>query len=53
MTEMKRITISLPDDLDSAVEALRATERFAHASYSEIIRYLVGLGLASWDRDQI
>lgn len=41
MTDMKRITISLPDDLDAAVEALRKTERFARASYSEIIRHLV------------
>ena len=51
MTDMKRITISLPDDLDAAVEALRKTERFARASYSEIIRHLVGLGLESWGRE--
>lgn len=51
MTDMKRITISLPDDLDEAVEALRKTERFANRSYSEIIRHLVGLGLEAWGRD--
>ncbi|BAK97393.1 hypothetical protein OBV_01950 [Oscillibacter valericigenes Sjm18-20] len=47
MTTMRRITISLPDDLEDAVEALKATERFKSRTYSQIIRYLLELGVKS------
>ncbi|WP_312281978.1 ribbon-helix-helix protein, CopG family [Oscillibacter sp.] len=50
MTDMRRITISLPDDLDAAVEALKGAERFKGRTYSQIIRYLLTLGLKSEDR---
>lgn len=45
MTEMKRITIAFPDEIDRAVYELRKEDRFVKCSYSEIIRQLVFLGL--------
>ena len=50
MTDMRRITISLPDELDAAVEALKESERFKGRTYSQIIRYLLTLGLNSEDK---
>jgi len=45
MTEMKRTTISLPDDLYHAIFELRKDERYVRCSYSEIVRRLVEIGL--------
>ncbi len=45
MTEMKRTTISLPDDLYHAIFELRKDERYMRCSYSEIVRRLVEIGL--------
>lgn len=45
MTEMKRITVAFPEDIDRAVYELRKDDRFVKCSYSEIIRRMVALGL--------
>lgn len=45
MTDMKRTTISLPDDLVEALEQLRNSEEFQKVSYSELIRVLIQRGL--------
>lgn len=45
MTEMKRITIAFPEDIDRAVYELRKDDRFVRCSYSEIIRKMVMLGI--------
>lgn len=45
MTDMKRITVAFPDEIDRAVYELRKEDRFIKCSYSEIIRKLVVLGL--------
>lgn len=45
MTEMKRVTISVPDDLDSRIFAMRKTDEFISCSYSEIVRRLLEAGL--------
>lgn len=47
MTDMRRITISLPDDLDAAVEVLKKSDQFKGRTYSQIIRYLLDLGVKS------
>ena len=47
MTDMKRITISVPDDIAKAVYEMRKEDRFTKCSYSEIIRQLVSIGLKS------
>ena len=47
MTEMKRVTVSLPDEIDKKVLELRKDERFIRCSYSEIVRKLLEAGLAA------
>ena len=45
MTEMRRVTISIPEDMDKRILNLRKREEFARCSYSEIIRRMVELGM--------
>lgn len=45
MTNMKRITVSFPEDVDKSVYELRKKDEFVRCSYSEIIRKLVIIGL--------
>lgn len=45
MTNMKRISISIPGSLDEKILALRKTDRFVRCSYSEIARKLLERGL--------
>ena len=46
MTDMKRVTISLPDDIDRKVLELRKDDRFVRCSYSELVRMLLEAGLS-------
>lgn len=46
MTDMKRTTVSLPDELVDALNDLRQTEEFKGVSYSELIRAMIQRGLA-------
>ena len=45
MTEMRRVTISIPDELDAKVLELKKDDRFVRCSYSEIVRMLLTTGL--------
>ena len=45
MTDMRRITIALPDKIDKEILELRKDNRFIRSSYAEIIRYVLELGL--------
>lgn len=45
MTDMKRTTISFPDDLAERIFALRKDDRFIKCSYSELVRKLTEYGL--------
>lgn len=45
MTEMRRVTILLPDEIDAKVLELRENDRFIRCSYSEIVRMLLQVGL--------
>ena len=45
MTNMKRITISLPTELETAIYSLRKYEDYQTCSKSEIVRRLVLLGI--------
>lgn len=45
MTEMRRVTISVPDEIDQAVLKMKQTDEFVRDSYSEIIRKLLVAGL--------
>ena len=50
MTDMRRITVSFPEDIGEQLEALKKTDRFAGRPYSELIRYLVTLVIQSNSR---
>lgn len=47
MTDMRRVTIALPDDLDKRILELRKDDRFVRLSYSEIVRQLLEIGLVT------
>lgn len=51
MTEMKRITISVPDKLEQAIADLRKTERFCRSSYSEIMREMLLIGIENYNTE--
>ncbi|GKH49022.1 hypothetical protein CE91St46_01330 [Eubacteriales bacterium] len=45
MTDMRRVTISLPEEVDKKILDLRKDDRFARCSYSEIVRMVLNRGL--------
>lgn len=45
MTEMRRITVALPEEIDKRVLSLRQDERFIRCTYSEIVRRALVCGL--------
>ena len=45
MTEMRRITIALPDEIDRKILEMRKDDRFVRCSYAEIVRQLLEKGL--------
>ncbi len=47
MTDMKRTSVSLPDDVVAEIDMLRATDQYKKCSYSEIIRQCIREGLSS------
>lgn len=51
MTDMKRTTVSLPDELVNALDALKKTDEFKNVTYSELIRTMIQRGLAKAHAD--
>ncbi len=53
MTDMRRVTIALPDELDRRILKLKAEDRFVRCSYSEVVRKLLeyGFSLLEAERD--
>lgn len=49
MTEMKRTTVSFPDEIVEEIERLKSTTEYGKCTYSEIIRKLVLRGLSVED----
>lgn len=45
MTNMKRTSVSLPDELVDRLAELKETEEFRGCTYSELIRRLIKAGL--------
>lgn len=50
MTDMKRISVSMPDDMVEALERLRKTPEFENKPYSDVIRTLIQVGLERWKK---
>ena len=47
MTDMKRITVSLTDDLVEAIAELKQQDEYKHKSFSEMIRLLSAQGIVA------
>lgn len=47
MTEMRRVTVSIPECMDKRLLDLRKKESLARCSYSELVRRALALGLKS------
>lgn len=45
MTDMKRTSVSLPDEMVLALDELKRSDEFKDRPYSELIRAMVQLGL--------
>ena len=46
MTDMKRITVSLPDDMVVLLDELKGTDEYKSKPYSELLRTMIQAGLA-------
>ena len=46
MTDMKRITVSLPDEMVALLDELKRTEEYRGKPYSELLRSMIQVGLA-------
>lgn len=51
MTTMRRITVSMPEEMDKRILALRKNDSFVRCSYAEIVRKIVERGLDSIQRE--
>lgn len=52
MTDMRRITIALPDEIDKKILELRKDDRFIRCSYAEIVRKVLEQGLIAEAADE-
>lgn len=50
MTEMKRVTIAFPEDIDARILEIKAQQTDKKSSYSEVVRQLVLRGLAAEEK---
>ena len=51
MTDMKRLSVSLPDDIDNALLELRKSDEYVRCSYAELIRIVLKRGLGIEEKD--
>lgn len=51
MTDMKRITFAIPEDIDQYICEMKKKEENKKASYSEIIRKLLAAGIESANKN--
>lgn len=52
MTDMRRVTVSLPDELDKHILEARKDDRFIRCSYSEIVRQLLERGIETYKAEK-
>lgn len=45
MTDMRRVTIPLPDELDRRILELKKDDKYIRLSYAEVVRQLLVRGL--------
>jgi len=49
---MRRVTISLPDELDKQILELKKDDRFVRCSYSEIVRKMLSRGFDLFEAEK-
>lgn len=52
MSTVKRISVSLPEQLEKTIIEMRRTEEYCRCSYAEIIRMLMEIGIKSIQDDK-
>lgn len=52
MADMKRMTISIPAEMEESIVELRKTDRFCRSSYAEIIREVLTAGMERINKNQ-
>lgn len=52
MTDMRRVTISLPDDLDKKILEVRKEDEFSSCTYSEVVRIGLTRGLEKFSAEK-
>lgn len=50
MTEMRRITFSIPDDMSEQLDRIMQKDEFSDCSCSEVLRRLILVGIKSQNR---
>lgn len=45
MANMRRLSISVPDEIDAVVIRLKKTDEYCRCSYAEILRHLLYQGI--------
>lgn len=45
MANMRRLSLSVPDEIDAVVIRLKKTDEYCRCSYSEILRHLLYQGI--------
>lgn len=48
MTDMRRVTVSLPDELDKRILEMKKDDRFVRCSYSEVVRQMLEFGYKAY-----
>lgn len=52
MTDMRRMSIAFPDDMDARILEIKKDDRFIRASYSEVVRRILERGLEALEAEQ-
>lgn len=47
---VKRMSLTLPTELEKKVVELRRSEKFCRCSYAEILRFLIKAGIDSYEK---
>lgn len=52
MTDMRRVTIAIPDELDKRILELKKNDRFARCSYSSVVRQVLERGFSLFETEK-
>ena len=52
MTDMRRVTVSLPDEIDRRILELKKDDKYIRLSYAEVVRQLLERGLEAGENGE-